>query len=97
MSPFWPLPSAACYQARLWIKQGNLDAASHWSQTSRLNQTGNPGTFLYEAEDVTLARLRIAQGNLDAAEALLLQLHESAASAGRSGSLIEILILQAIT
>ncbi len=97
VSPFWPLPSAACYQARLWIAQGNLAAASHWGQTSRLNQAGTPGAYLYEVENVTLARLLIAQGNLEAAEALLLRLHHSAASARRSGSLIEILILQAIT
>jgi LuxR family maltose regulon positive regulatory protein len=97
VSPFWPLPSATCYQARLWIAQGNLAAASRWAETSRLNQTGTPGAYLYEVEDVTLARLLIAQGNLEAAEARLLQLHHSAASAGRSGSLIEILILQAIT
>jgi LuxR family transcriptional regulator, maltose regulon positive regulatory protein len=97
VSPFWPLPSAACYQARLWIAQGNLAAASHWGQTSRLNQAGTPGAYLYEVEDVTLARLLIAQGNLEAAEARLLQLHHTAASAQRSGSLIEILILQAMT
>jgi LuxR family maltose regulon positive regulatory protein len=97
VSPFWPLPSAACYQARLWIAQDNLAAAGHWSQTSRLNRAGTPGAYLYELEDVTLARLLIAQGNLEAAEALLLRLHHSAAAAGRSGSLIEILILQVIT
>ena len=62
-----------------------------------MNQAGTPGAYLYEVEDVTLARLLIAQGNLEAAEALLLQLHHAAAAAGRSGSLIEILILQAIT
>jgi LuxR family maltose regulon positive regulatory protein len=97
VSPFWPLPSAACYQARLWIAQGNLAAASHWGQISLMNQAGTPGAYLYEVEYVTLARLLIAQSNLEAAEALLLRLHHSAASAGRSGSLIEILILQAIT
>jgi len=97
VSPFWPLPSAACCQARLWIAQGNLAAASHWGQTNRLDQAGTPGAYLYEVEQVTLARLLIAQGNLEAAEALLLRLHRAATAAQRNGSLIEILILQAIS
>jgi LuxR family maltose regulon positive regulatory protein len=97
VSPFWPLPSAACYQARLWIVQGNLAAASHWGQASRLNQANAPGAYMYEIEYVTLARLLIAQGSLEGAEAMLLRLHHSADSAQRKGSLIEICILQAIT
>ena len=60
VSPFWPLPSAACCQARLWIAQGNLAAASYWFQTSRLNQANSPGAYLYEVEDVTLVRIEDA-------------------------------------
>lgn len=97
VSRFWPLPPAACYQARLWIAQGNLAAASRWAQASGLNQADTPVTYLYEVEYLTLARLRIAQGHLEAAESLLLGLHQAATSAGRGGSLIEILILQALT
>jgi LuxR family maltose regulon positive regulatory protein len=97
VSRFWPLPSAACYQARLWIAQGDLAAASRWAQARGLDPADSPVTYLYEVENLTLARLLIAQGNLDAAEALLLRLYRAAAAAGRNGSLIEILILQAIT
>jgi LuxR family maltose regulon positive regulatory protein len=97
VSRFWPLPSTTCYQVRLWIAQGNLAAASLWTQASGLDQAGASVTYLYEVEYLTLARLLIAQGNLEAAETLLLRLHQAAASAGRGGSLIEILILQAIT
>ena len=97
VSRFWPLPPAACYQARLWIAQGNLAAASRWAQASGLNQADRPVTYLHEVEYLTLVRLRIAQGNLEAAESLLLRLHQAATSAGRGGSLIEILFLQAIT
>ena len=43
VSRFWPLPPAACYQARLWIAQGNLAAASRWAQASGLNQADHPG------------------------------------------------------
>ncbi len=95
-SRFWPLPSAACCQARLWIAQGNLAAASRWAQASGLNQAEMPATYFHEVENLTLARLLIAQGDPEAAESLLLRLHQAAASAGRGGSLLEILILQAI-
>ncbi len=94
---FWPLPPAASYQARLWIAQGDLTAASRWAQASGLNQTDPPVEYLYEVDYLTLARLLIAQDNLEAAETLLLRLHRAAASAERNGSLIEILILQALT
>jgi LuxR family maltose regulon positive regulatory protein len=97
VSRFWPLPPAACYQARLWIAQGNLAAAERWAQTTGLNRADRSISFLYEVDTLTLARLLIAQGNLSAAESLLLRLHRAAVSAGRSGSLIEILSLQAIT
>jgi len=97
VSRFWPLPPAACYQARLWIAQGNLAAASRWAQESGLNPTYTPVPYLYEADHLVLARVLIAQGNLEAAESLLLRLHHAATADGRGGSLIEILILQAIT
>jgi len=71
--------------------------ASHWAQDSGLDRSDSPVTYLYEAENLTLARLLIAQHNLNAAESLLLRLHGVAASAERNGGLIEILILQAIT
>ncbi len=97
VSRFWPLPPAACYQARLWIAQGNLTEAGNWAHSDELNPANPPVSFLYEVEYLTLARLLIAQGNLDVAETLLVRLYETAASAGRGGSLIEILALQAIT
>jgi LuxR family transcriptional regulator, maltose regulon positive regulatory protein len=96
VSRFWPLPPAACYQARLWIAQGNLAAASRWAQASDLNE-GYTSTYFYEVDALTLARLLIAQGSLEDAESLLLRLQRAAVAAGRGGSLIEILILQAIT
>jgi LuxR family maltose regulon positive regulatory protein len=94
---FWPLPLTTCYQARIRMAQGNLAAASRWAQVSGLNPADPPISYLYEVDYLTLSRLWIAQGNLEAAESLLLGLHHTAMSAGRLGSLIEILILQAIT
>jgi LuxR family maltose regulon positive regulatory protein len=81
----------------VWIAQGNLTAAWRWAQASGLNPADPPVSFLYEIDYLTLARLLISEGNLGDAESLLLRLYRAAASAGRGGSLIEILILQSIT
>ena len=96
ISRFWPLPLTTCYQARIRMAQGNLAAASQWAQVSGLNPADPPVSYLYEVDYLTLSRLWIAQGNLEAAESLLFRLHKAAESAERGGSLIEILILQAI-
>jgi LuxR family maltose regulon positive regulatory protein len=97
VSRFWPIPSTSCYQARLWIAQGDLTSASHWAHESGLNQTDAPIIYIYEVDHLVYVRLLIAQGNLEAAATLLLRLNRAAAAAERNGSLIEILILQAIT
>jgi LuxR family maltose regulon positive regulatory protein len=97
VSRFWPLPPAACYQARLWIAQGNLAAAGRWAQERGLKEADTPILYLYEVDHLVCARLLIAQGQLEAAESLLWRLHHAATAAERYGSLIEILILQAIT
>ncbi|MCB9077742.1 MAG: tetratricopeptide repeat protein [Anaerolineaceae bacterium] len=97
VSRFWPLPSAANDQARLWIAQGNLAAANRWAQASSLHPADTSIPYLDEAAYLTLARLRIAEGDFETAEPLLRRLHQAAAAAKRHGSLIEILILQALT
>jgi LuxR family maltose regulon positive regulatory protein len=94
---FRTLPYAACCQARLWIAQGHLAAANRWAESSGLTERDTPITYLLEVEYLTLARLWIAQGHMEAAEALLLRLHQAATAAKRDGTLIEILVLQAIT
>jgi LuxR family maltose regulon positive regulatory protein len=96
VSRFWPLPAAECCQARLWIAQGNLTEASLWAQTSGLNPEDTPVAYFDEAGYLVLARVLIARGDLEPAEALLRRLHKAAESAERYGSLVEILILQAI-
>jgi LuxR family maltose regulon positive regulatory protein len=84
-------------QARLWIAQGDLAAANRWAQASGLKDADSSATFSNEVEYLALARLLIAQDNLKDAESLLLRLNRAAAASERNGSLIEILILQAVT
>ncbi|MCA9875125.1 MAG: hypothetical protein KC441_15755, partial [Anaerolineales bacterium] len=71
VSPFWPIPPAAAYQARIWITQGNLAAAAEWATTNGLDSENAAFTYLNEAELITLARLLIAQGNVETAVSLL--------------------------
>lgn len=97
ISRFWPIPPAAAHQTRVWIKQGALSAAEEWARASGVDSENASFTYLNEADLITLARLLIAQGNWETAVSLLHRLQEVATESGRNGSLIEILILQAIT
>lgn len=96
VSPYWPLPSVASYQARIWIRRGDTAAASDWARASGILQVAVPTAYHAEQDYLTLARLRIAQGELVAAEALLDHLYQAATRTGRNGSRIEILTLQAM-
>jgi LuxR family maltose regulon positive regulatory protein len=78
--------------ARLELAQGDVAAAVRWAKGANLD-TAQP-TSWRENEYLTLARVLIAQGMAERALSLLESLHRAAS--GRAGSLIEILVLQAI-
>jgi LuxR family transcriptional regulator, maltose regulon positive regulatory protein len=89
----------AAYQARLWVRQGNLGAASRWEQ-DRTISGDNEVTYV---QQLTLVRLRLAQSQdasgepfLDDASALLRQLLPTFEAQGWIRYLIECLILQAL-
>jgi LuxR family maltose regulon positive regulatory protein len=96
----------AC-QARLWLAQGDLQAAIRWVRRRGLNDSGDPSELetgdsgglatyhLLEIERITLARVRIAQGQFGKALAALRPLLQTAERLGRMASVIEILVLQA--
>jgi LuxR family maltose regulon positive regulatory protein len=89
-------------RARVWIGQGRLSDAEAWSRARGLTVT-DPVSYLREFDHLTLVRLLVAQhrqdpqpGGLDPADALLHRLAETAESAGRAGSLLEIRIMQGL-
>jgi LuxR family maltose regulon positive regulatory protein len=92
----WSVDVVTVHQARLWLAQGNLEAASRWAQASGLSADDAP-SFHREAGHLTLARILVAQGRPDDADRLLMRLLEAADSTQRWGSTIEALALLALT
>lgn len=89
-------------KARVWIEQGRLPEAGAWASERRLS-IDDDLTYLREYEHITLARLLVAKTRRDrvpdaarGALALLARLLQAAEAGGRSGSVIEILVLQTI-
>ena len=100
-----PVPDVrpvAALRARVWILQGNLTDALDWAHAQGLS-TANDLSYLREFEYITFARLLIAryrsdQDNMVIHEVadLLTQLLQAAEAGNRVGSIIEILLLQAL-
>jgi LuxR family transcriptional regulator, maltose regulon positive regulatory protein len=92
----------AAQKARLWIATGRLDEALGWARECGLSAEDEL-SYLQEFEHVTLARLLLAQAARDRAGDSMHQATEflerlmvAAEAGGRSGSLIEILLLLAL-
>jgi LuxR family maltose regulon positive regulatory protein len=100
-----PLPDVrpvAALRARVWLKQGRLAEAQGWSRLQRLT-VDDDILYTREFEHITLARVLIAAGksdreagSLDQADRLLGRLLSAAEAGRRMGSVIEILLLQAL-
>jgi LuxR family maltose regulon positive regulatory protein len=93
--PPWITNQMATWQARIWLAQDKLEAASQWVQERGLSIDGEL-PFLREIEYTVLARLLMAQGRLNETTRLLQRLLEAAEAGGRTTRAIEILMLQAL-
>ena len=92
----------AALRARVWIHQGRLAEASGWARECGLSAADDLG-YVREFEHVTLARLLLAQAIRDGKDvslgdvlAFLERLLVAAENGGRTGSVIEILVVQAL-
>ncbi|MFZ1398202.1 MAG: LuxR C-terminal-related transcriptional regulator [Candidatus Promineifilaceae bacterium] len=92
---------AAC-KARLWLRQGRLSAAQRWVEAQQLS-VDDELSYRREFDHLTLARFWLAQAEqgggerpLQNAATLLNRLQAAAEAGGRTGSLLEILVLQAL-
>jgi LuxR family maltose regulon positive regulatory protein len=82
-------------KARVWVAQRKLDEALDWSRERGLSVVDDL-SYLREFEHITLARLLLARRAIPDAMGLLERLRRAAHDGARTGSVIEILVLQAI-
>ncbi|WP_020388428.1 LuxR C-terminal-related transcriptional regulator [Kribbella catacumbae] len=85
-----PIPAL---RARVWIASGELNAALGWVREQGLT-IDDELSYLREFEHLTLARLLLTQAS--PVEAFLQRLLQAAEEGKRTGSVIEILVLQAL-
>jgi LuxR family maltose regulon positive regulatory protein len=83
------------HRARIALARGDISAADRWIATEDAPGETMPA-FVREAEQLTRARVLIAQQETGAARQLLEQCRVSATAAGLEGSLVEILVLEAL-
>jgi LuxR family maltose regulon positive regulatory protein len=95
-----PVPAV---RARVLAAQGRAGEALAWAREQGLSATDEL-SYLREFEHITLARALLAQSRAQPAEPavaeparLLKRLLEAAEAGGRTGNVIEILVLQALT
>ena len=96
------LRPVATQKVRVWVAQGRLDEALDWAREHGLSVENEP-SYLHEFDHITLARILLARylsghddGSISGVMGLLERLLKAAEEGGRNGSVIEILVLQAI-
>jgi LuxR family maltose regulon positive regulatory protein len=94
LSP-WYSARTKSEQARMWLAQGNLNAAAHWAQGCGLT-TDDTLSFDRVREYLTLARVLVSQGKAGEALGLLSRLLDLTEAAGALGYVVEALVIKAL-
>jgi LuxR family transcriptional regulator, maltose regulon positive regulatory protein len=103
VSDFFPnVRPVSALKTGVWVRQGRLTEALGWVREQGLSAHDDLG-YLREFEHITLARVLVAQYESEREErpiheamGLLERLLQAAEEGGRMGSVIEILVLQAL-
>jgi LuxR family maltose regulon positive regulatory protein len=89
-------------KARIWVAQGRLGDAMGWAREQRLSAQDDLD-YVHEFEHITLGRILLAESrregvdhSLPPAMAFLERLRQAADEGDRIGSVVEILVLQAL-
>lgn len=82
-------------KARIHLKQERLDKAQAWAREHSLS-VKDEASYLGEYKHLTLARIRLAEGSFTGVHELLERLLALAETQKRTGSVIEILLTQAL-
>jgi LuxR family maltose regulon positive regulatory protein len=100
-----PVPEVrpiAALKTRIWVTQGRISQAQSWVHERGLS-CDDDLSFMREFEHITLARVLIAQykcdlvnGSIHEAIGLLERLLQAAEEGGRTGSMIEIRVVQSL-
>jgi LuxR family maltose regulon positive regulatory protein len=93
--PPWYTNPKEAWKARIWLAEGNLDAASRWAHERGLKATDDP-PYLREDEYIVLTRILAAQDQIAGAFMLSERLLEKAEASGRNETLIQVLLIQAL-
>lgn len=94
-NPIPMLRPVEALKTRIYLKQGRLDQAASWARERGLPATGDVN-YLEEYEYLTLARVRLGEGVFTGVSELLERLLALAETQKRKGSVIEILLTQAL-
>ena len=81
--------------ARVLVRQGRTGEALGWAREHGISVEDDL-SYVHEYEHITLARMLLASGSAVQASGLLDRLLQAAEDGGRTGSMIEILVLQAL-
>lgn len=98
----WTRRQIRAHQARLWLLEGDVAAASAWAhELERISAAAPasksaPPTYVREWEEIVLARAYLAERRTSDALALLDALSETANAGKRVARLLEILVLRAV-
>ncbi|HNB54638.1 MAG TPA: LuxR C-terminal-related transcriptional regulator, partial [Anaerolineales bacterium] len=94
-NPIPILRPVAAQKARVYLRQGRLDKAQAWVRARALSVT-DEASYLGEYEHLTLARVRLAEGVFTGVEEMLNRLLTLAETQKRTGSVLDILLTQAL-
>jgi LuxR family transcriptional regulator, maltose regulon positive regulatory protein len=83
------------YQVRSWLLLGRLEVATQWQDECSLSPDTAP-TYEREAVALTLVRVLLARGEAEEALRLLERWHTHARTQGRTGSEMEMFVLEAL-